>query len=73
MPGYRVTVFYTEPTYAAQRGIPLREYKGSFFLQMPDRGSAIARARHLFLDAERRSGVGWVREIVRVECEQVGR
>ncbi len=71
MPRYYVTLFYVEPTYAARCGVPPREYRGGFDVEAPDPVSAMKRARELFREVERRSSVGWAREIVRCECEAI--
>lgn len=69
MPRYHVTIVYAEPTYAAQRDMPPREYRGGFDVDAPDPFSAMILARDLFLEAEQRSSVGWVRDILRYRCE----
>ena len=65
---FRVTFFYEEPLYAAQRGIERRTYRGSFVVNARTLEDAVDRARVLFDEAARASSVSWPREIVRTEC-----
>jgi hypothetical protein len=64
---YRVRIFYTEPTYAQQRGIEAAEYTVSYVVGADEAASAEATAREWFRADVEREGVGWVREVVRVE------
>ena len=70
---YQVRVFYVEPTYAKYRGIPVKGYSGTFYLRAVDESRAAELAVAEFRDKAARSGVGWVRQIVRCEacrCEE---
>ena len=66
---YHATVMYTEPSYAASRGIPVTEYRASFEVIAPDPETAKGKARDAFRAAVRRETVGRTREIVRVVVE----
>lgn len=68
---YRVTIYYREPTYAATRGVDARTHRGTFRVRAVSRDDAVAQARTLFEQRARDSGVGWVREVVRVECRRI--
>ena len=63
---FRVTIYYREPTYARSRGIPDREYQGTFEVVAADTAEAVTLAIEEFRAAARRASVGWSREIVRV-------
>ena len=65
---FRVTFFYEEPLYAAQRGIERRTYRGSFLVGARDPEEAVQKARVLFDEAWLSSSVSWPREIVRTDC-----
>jgi len=67
---YVVTIFYTEPLYAAQRGIDVTEYRGSFTVYARDEDGAISRATDEFRAAARASGVQWPRQIVRTTVQE---
>ena len=65
---YRVRIFYTEPTYAQQRELPPTEYTVSYIVGADDPATADALGRERFRAEVAREGVGWTREVVRVEC-----
>ena len=67
MDRYKVTITYSEPTYAQARGIEERTYVGGFEVTAFDPEAAIALATELFHEAQRCSGVAWVRENQGVE------
>jgi hypothetical protein len=62
---FEVRVFYEEPTYAQARRIPLKEYSGTFYVRAIDESVATDLAIGEFNEKAARSGVGWVRQIVR--------
>ncbi len=66
-----MTIYYREPTYAATRGVDARTHRGTFRVRAVSRDDAVAQARTLFQQRARDSGVGWVREVVRVECRRI--
>jgi hypothetical protein len=67
---YRVQITYREPGYAEHSGTD-KPYTGRFIVQAADERDAIARAKAEFEEIARRSGVGWVRIIQRVDCEKL--
>lgn len=69
MEHYRVTIRYSEPTYAQARGIDVISYVGVFNVMAADPEDAILRATDLFHEAQRSSGVSWSREISAASCE----
>ena len=60
---YRVNFTYLEPGYAQARGIDVIAYPAAFYVNASDPDTAILRATDLFHQAQRASGVGWIREI----------
>ncbi|MBA3451962.1 MAG: hypothetical protein H0T42_02555 [Deltaproteobacteria bacterium] len=69
MEHYRVTIKYSEPTYAQTRGLDVLSYVGVFNVMAADPEDAILRATDLFHEAQRSSGVSWSREISAASCE----
>ena len=63
MDRYRVTITYSEPTYARTRGIDEVAYTGTFDVTAADPDGAIMLATELFHQAARSSSVGWERVI----------
>jgi hypothetical protein len=61
-----VTVSYTEPTYAAHRGISPSVHRASFEVLAGSSSEAEELGRQAFRDAVALESVGWVREIVGV-------
>lgn len=59
-----VTVFYTEPTYAAHRGISPAVHRASFRVLAPNANEAGPLGRRAFRDAVALESVSWAREIV---------
>lgn len=72
MERYQVTFTYAEPTYAQARGIEPRSYRGVFEVTAVGPDAAIALATALFHDAQRQSGVSWVREITHTSWRMLG-
>ncbi len=66
---YRVTITYSEPTYAQARGIDVLSYAGVFNVMATDADEAVQRATELFHEAQRSSGVSWAREIEAATCQ----
>jgi len=69
MERYRVTIKYSEPTYAQARGIDVLSYVGVFNVMATDPDDAVERATELFHEAQRSSGVSWAREIEAATCQ----
>jgi hypothetical protein len=67
---YVVVITYREPGYAQHSGTD-KSYSGRFTVWAPDERSAIAQAKAEFEAVAARSGVGWVRDIEGVDCQQV--
>jgi hypothetical protein len=65
---YRVRVAYVEPTYAAARDIPFREYCGEFDVRAGSFEDAVAQGLAAFRAAALTSGVGWERRVTSVSC-----
>jgi hypothetical protein len=61
---FQVELLYREPTYAAARGIALRDYRALYLIEATDAAAAELQARRAFAEAARLASVGWVREIV---------
>ena len=61
-----VTVSYTEPTYAAHRGISPAVHRASFDVLAGSASEADVLGREAFRSAVALESVGWVREIVGV-------
>ena len=73
MPGrFEVTIIYREPTYAEARAIPETEYRGVFVVRAANEEDAKERALAQFNAAAIQATVGWVREVQRIECREVG-
>lgn len=68
---FHVELTYREPTYAAARGIELRDYRALYDLEAPDADAAETEARRAFAEAARSSSVGWVREIVGARVDRL--
>lgn len=68
---WTVRIVYREPTYALRSGVD-KAYSCSFVVEAKDEPDAIAQAKEKFEAMAARSGVGWSREIKRVECERSG-
>ena len=66
-----VTVSYTEPTYAAHRGIAPAVHRASFDVLAGSAGEADELGRQAFRDAVALESVGWIREIVGVVVRPV--
>ena len=71
MERYRVTIKYTEPTYAQARGIDVLSYVGVFNVMATDPVDAIRRATEMFHEAQRSSGVSWARNIEVATCQRI--
>jgi hypothetical protein len=63
---FSVTIFYREPNYARGRGIPDREYRGTFNVTATSEDEAVRLATTQFREAAQRSSVSWTREITRI-------
>ncbi len=59
-----MTVSYTEPTYAAHRGLDPAVHRASFEVLASSASEAEGLGRQAFRDAVALESVGWVREIV---------
>jgi hypothetical protein len=70
---FRVTIYYTEPRYAASRGMPQREYSGSFEVDATNLRDAVSSAMAEFDRIAKLSSVGWTRRVTRVTCSRSGR
>ena len=66
---YSVRLTYTEPGYAAQRGIPEATYEGSFVVEAASFPEAVAAGLTAFQSAAAQSGVSWERRVIRVTAE----
>ncbi len=73
MDRYKVTITYSEPTYAQARGIAELSYRGCFVVTAFDPETAIVLATELFEAAQRGSGVSWVRVIKATRWERLER
>jgi hypothetical protein len=68
---YSVRLTYTEPGYAAQRGIPEATYEGTFVVEATSFPEAVSAGLAAFQSAAVQSGVSWERRVVRVTAEAV--
>jgi hypothetical protein len=62
---FEVRVFYEEPTYAQARGIPVKEYSGTFYVRALNETVALDQAIDEFTEIAAQSRVGWARQISR--------
>lgn len=63
---YSVVVRYREPTYEARAGTNLTSYHWTYAVRAQNVEEARDVAISNFRDVEKKSGVGWVREILEV-------
>jgi 1,2-phenylacetyl-CoA epoxidase PaaB subunit len=68
---YRVRVYYREPTYEERAGSKDKPYRGAFTVEAQDEREAREKALEEFKRVERLSGVGWVRDVTKVDVEEV--
>lgn len=66
---YAVCVTYTEPRYAATRGIPEVKYEGQFSVSATSFEHAVSLGLAAFHEAAMQSGVSWERRVVKVLAE----
>ena len=69
---FEVTIIYREPTYAEARGIPETEHRGAYVVRVATDKEAKERALAQFNASATQATVGWVRDVQRIECREVG-
>ena len=69
---YRIALKYREPYYELKAGTKTEPYSGgTSTITAPDAVEALRIALDRFDAAQRLSGVGWRREVVRIEIDVV--
>lgn len=68
---YEVVISYQEPEFAANAGLPLTTYRGTFRVNAPDAEAAKKLAVARFREIQGQSSVGWARDIVDIACSRV--
>lgn len=66
---YLVTISYREPTYEEQQGREPKVYQHRIRVRAGSTEEAAATARTLFAQAQKDSGVGWIREITNISVQ----
>ena len=72
---FLVTIHYREPTYerrVQERAARLHPFRASFEIRAGDMDQAREAALAEFRAVALESGSGWVRKVVRVDCEALG-
>lgn len=70
---FLVTIHYREPTYQRHRQVVRRHpYRGRFEVLATDAERAKQIALREFQNTAVQSSSGWIRQVVRVECETLG-
>ena len=67
---YSVRLTYTEPGYAAQRGIPEATFEGCFIVEATSFPEAVLAGLAAFQSAAVQSGVSWERRVIRLTVER---
>ena len=68
---FRVTIFYREPTFERRHGRRTEPFRGTVDVHAGSPEQAIERGRAWFREMEDQSWVGWLREIERIDVDEL--